>query len=101
MSKLTKSSKGKSCTVRIPFVCNFNDETTVSAHLNGIRFGHGVGKKTNDLFSADCCSACHDLLDGQVKNTYGYSEAELKLMHLEGVIETQARRLQEGLITIE
>lgn len=99
MSKLTKSSQGKSCTVRIPRVCNFDDSTTVSAHINGVRFGHGIGQKTSDLFSADCCSACHDLLDGRVKNIYNYSKTELKLMHLEGVIETQARRLEEGLIT--
>lgn len=98
MSKLTQAAKGQPCSVRIPFVCNWDVETTVSAHLSGVRFKHGTGQKVNDIFAADCCSACHDVLDGRVKSQY--TKQELKLMHLEGVIESQARRMQEGLIKI-
>ena len=98
MSKLTNASKGQSCSVRVPGYCNGSNETTVSAHINGVRFGHGTGKKVNDLLAADCCSSCHDVLDGRVR--CHYSRAELKLMHYDGVFETQMRRITEGLISV-
>lgn len=96
MSKITKSARGQSCTVRIPSICNGNNETVVLAHINGVRFGHGIGQKVNDAFGAYACSSCHDAVDGRTPTQY--RRAELKLMHLEGVIETQAILMQEGLI---
>lgn len=96
MSKLTNAAKGKPCSIRIPMICNRNDETTVSAHLNGIRFGHGVANKVSDLLVADACSSCHDAVDGRIKTSY--SKDELKLMHLEGVAETILRRVAEGIV---
>lgn len=98
MSKLTKASRGKTCTVRIPGYCNFNPETTVSAHVSGVRFGHGTGKKVSDALTADTCSACHDVLDGRVRSQF--NKDQLKLMHAEGVMETILRRIEEGLITV-
>lgn len=98
MSKLTKASRGKSCTVRVPGYCNFNPETTVSAHVSGVRFGHGIGQKVKDILAADCCSACHDVIDNRVRSQF--TKDQLKLMHYEGVIETQLRRIDEGLITL-
>lgn len=96
MSKITDSARGEECTVRL-IGCNRNPETTVFAHLSGIRFGHGVGKKVSNLHGAYCCSSCHDLLDGRVKNNY-YTKDELKLAHLEAVIETQIKLIDKGLI---
>jgi len=98
VSKQTKSAKGKQCTIRIPNVCNHDDATTVLAHLNGIRFGHGVGKKVSDIHGAYSCSACHDAIDGRLPT--GYRRDELKVMHLEGVIETQLIMLAEGVIKL-
>ena len=98
MSKLTKASRGQPCSVRLPGVCNENPETTVLAHINGVRFGHGIGRKVNDLLAADCCSACHDALDGRVETPF--SRQGLKLMHYEGVMETILRRMNEGLIVV-
>lgn len=97
-TKITKSSSGQTCKVRIPFVCNRNEETTVPAHINGVRFNHGMGQKVSDLFMADCCSSCHEVLDGRVKSPY--SKNELKVMHYEGVLETQSRLLEDGLVVI-
>jgi hypothetical protein len=96
MSKITLSAKGEDCTVRIIGYCNSNSDTVVLAHLNGIRFNHGTGKKVNDLHGAYCCSGCHDAIDGRVRTNY--SSIELKLWHLEGVIETQIKLIQKGLI---
>lgn len=99
MSKITKSAKGRNCTVRVIGICNHNAETTVYAHISGVRFGHGMAQKVNDIFGAYCCSSCHDAIDG--RTTTQYSRTALKLMHLEGVIETQAILIKEGLIKCE
>jgi hypothetical protein len=96
MSKITQSARGQDCTVRL-IGCNNNSETTVLAHLNGIRFKHGMGKKVNDIHGAWCCSNCHDLLDGRCKTNY-YTKQELRLAHLEAVIETQIKLIEKGLI---
>jgi len=96
MSAITKSARGESCAVRMPGVCNGNSETTVLAHISGVRFGHGVGKKVSDIHGAYCCSSCHDALDGRVKTPY--SREGLKLMHYEGVIETQLKLIDKGLL---
>lgn len=96
MSAITKSAQGENCTVRIIGCCNGNPETTVLAHLNGIRYKHGTGQKVNDLHGAYCCSGCHDAIDERVRTSY--SKDELKLFHLEGVIETQLRLIEKGLL---
>lgn len=98
MSKITQYARGQKCTIRIPHVCNHNPDTTVFCHLSGVRFGHGIGNKVADIFGAFGCSSCHDLVDGRSSNIYKYTKQELKLMHLEGVIETQAILMREGLI---
>lgn len=99
MSKLTKAAQGKSCTIRIPGYCNGNSETTVPAHFSSIRLGHGVGEKVHDLLTADACSCCHDVVDNRVR-CESFTRIEVRLMHAEGVMETQLRRIKEGLITI-
>lgn len=98
MSKITSSAKNEPCTVRLPFICNYNSETTVYAHINGVRFGHGISKKSSDIHGAYCCSNCHDAIDGRTKSKY--SKTELKLAHYEAVIETQLKLIQKGLIDL-
>jgi len=82
-SKITKSSRGQECKVRIPGICNHTPETVVAAHLNG----GGMGMKSPDYQIADACYACHMALDGHTKTDY--TQDELRIMHLEGVIRTQ------------
>lgn len=94
MSKIRKSARGKSCTVRIPGHCNFNPETTVLAHLPG----GGMGRKRHDLHGAYACSGCHDVLDGRKKTDF--ERGTLTLWHLEAVLETQSILLEEGLIQV-
>ncbi len=96
MSKLTQSARDEHCTIRVPGVCNHNPETTVLAHLSGIRYRHGVGRKVADIFGAFACSACHDCVDGRVRSRY--TKDQLRLMHLEGVIETQMLLMDKGLL---
>lgn len=93
MSKLRKSAKGQSCLVRMPGLCNFNNETTVLAHLNG----GGIGGKKSDLFGAFCCSSCHDEIDRRTRVTdHAYAE----LAHRQGVERTQQYWLDNGLIKL-
>lgn len=92
-TKLTKSARGKGCTVRVPYVCNSNSETVVLSHLNG----GGMGTKHNDIHGAYACSACHAWLDGGY--TKHFNRDYRDLLHLEGVIRTQEIMLAEGLIT--
>lgn len=97
MSKMTESARGEQCTIRLPGVCNHNPETTVFAHLSGIRFGHGVGKKTQ--WGAYACSSCHDAVDGRV--TYGWSLAERRLAHYEGIFETLDKLVAKGIVEVK
>ena len=93
-NELTKSARGEDCLVRMPGICNFNNETTVLAHLGG-QFKKGY--KAMDIHGAYCCSSCHDVIDGRT-NSRVYTANEIALMHLEGVIRTQLRMVDLGLI---
>lgn len=95
--KLTNAAKGKSCTLRIPGVCNNNNETVVACHLPGNK---GIGTKNHDIFTVDACSSCHDWADGRVKSQHDewLSKDEQFLRALQ---ETIIRRVNEGLITIK
>lgn len=97
-SKITKAARGEDCTVRLAGICNFNNETTVFAHIGGVRFRKGTASKVSDMLGAFCCSSCHDAIDGRIKTSY--SALELKLAHYEGCFETQLLLLDEGVIKI-
>ena len=94
MNNLRKLARDQQCCVRVPGVCNFDNRTTVLAHLPGA----GTGRKAADIFGAHCCSSCHDVIDGRVKSWYTHNE--LKLMHHEGVQRTQQWLLDNGFITV-
>ncbi len=59
---LRKLANGMPCQVRIPFVCNFDESTTILAHLRhgGIA---GVGMKPPDICGTWSCSDCHRVID--------------------------------------
>lgn len=92
LSKIRSSAKGKNCQVRIPGVCNYNPETTVAAHMNG----GGMGRKVHDIFSARCCSSCHDAVDGRV--ACAFNQPTLHGFFIDGVLRTQQQLIDEGLI---
>ena len=45
--------------------CGRNDGTTVSAHANGLFFGKGTGKKSDDCYVAYLCGKCHYAYDNK------------------------------------
>ena len=92
---LRKAAKGRGCLVRLPHICNFNNETTVLAHyrLAGIS---GMGIKSDDLIGAWACSACHDAIDRRANTDL--DRDYVRLAHLEGVVRTIATLRKEGLV---
>lgn len=95
-SKIRQSAKGEPCLVRVPGVCNGNPETVVLAHLNGA----GMGRKQADHKGAYACSDCHAWLDGGYTGQ-GHFRDYRDLMHLEGVMRTQDRLIEKGLMTVK
>jgi hypothetical protein len=82
---LRKFAQGKPCQVRIPGVCNFDETTTVLAHLR--RGGvSGTGCKPHDLVGVHSCSNCHDVIDGRRKTNY--PPEEILVMVLDGLCRT-------------
>ena len=93
---LRKEAKGRECQIRIPGVCNGNNETVVLCHLNNKRlFGVGTGQKVPDMFGAWACSACHDHVDGR-GNISLHDKFTKDLLHMEGVFRTQNVLLSEN-----
>lgn len=81
--------------VRSP-VCNFDPQTTVLAHYRLIGIS-GIGMKSPDLIGSWCCSACHDLVDGR-RSIDGWNRQDVQLLHLRGVVRTQAELLRRGVV---
>ena len=59
--KARDAARGQDCTLRIPFHCNGNPETTVLCHSNRGADGKGMGIKASDDRAAFGCSSCHDV----------------------------------------
>ncbi|ADP12340.1 conserved bacteriophage protein [Erwinia sp. Ejp617] len=93
---LRKKARGRECQVRIPGYCNGNPETSVLAHYR-MAGTCGTGYKPDDQQAAIACNGCHDAIDGRTKTT-DYTHDELRLMHAEGVLRTQAIWRREGFI---
>jgi len=61
--KIRDAARGQDCTFNIAYVCNYDNSTTVLAHLPDE--SHGMGQKADDISAAFACSACHDVIDGR------------------------------------
>ncbi len=94
MSKITKLARGQQCTLRFLPPC---EGDVVAAHYHRRGFGM-VGKKVPDLFTIHACQRCHRILDRQghewmeIENALRFERA------LAGLIETQLRMLEAGLV---
>lgn len=98
--KYLAGSRGQTCTLRIPGVCNNDPETVVPAH---IRDRHkGGGTKASDISVANACSSCHAVFDGQVNMRTGTPiDSEAWYFYaLRGLQETLEQRIEAGLLVI-
>lgn len=94
-TKITKSAEGEECQVRLPGICNFNNETTIFAHVGE---GGGMGSKVADIHGAYCCSDCHKEIDGQTMGMENRNLVELYSWH--GVQRTQTILVIKELIKV-
>lgn len=96
MTNLRKLARGKPCMIRLPG-CDGGGETTVLAHYRMPGYC-GTGLKPDDLaFGAWACDSCHSIVDERTRIT-GYTRAELKQAHLEGVLRTIHKLTELGVI---
>lgn len=99
MSKITESARGEDCEIRLPFVCNFNSDTTVWCHANGLASGRGIRKKSHDALGAYGCSACHDALEGRKKFDH-LTRNEIELAFHEAHQRSFIKLVEKGLVKV-
>ncbi len=92
VNKIRASARDQDCQVRLYGICNFDPATTVLAHLGGA----GLSMKGYDIQGSYACSRCHDCIDQ--RTPCSYSQNELRLAHLEGMVRTQDLMIKQGLI---
>jgi len=94
-TKLTRSARGKDCTLRIPFVCNRDPATVVLCHAP---YPGKSGTRTDDFWAAYGCSSCHDYVDGRTK----HNDSNIMILSFwaQAIHETQKQLIEHGLITI-
>lgn len=92
--KIRNSARGQECQVRMPGVCNRNNETVILAHVGK---GAGMGQKCDDIHATYACSACHDVIDGRVR--IGDPRIN-RLYAYEAMVRTQKLLLEQELIQV-
>jgi hypothetical protein len=91
--KYRDAAKDQPCQMRIPGVCNGNNETTVLAHANGA----GWALKSDDYNAADMCSACHDEFDGKTHKS-GLELDHLGIFFVDARYKTIVNRIERGIL---
>lgn len=91
--KIRDSARGEDCSLRMVGICNFNNETTILAHLPcGMK---GMGMKSPDNMAVYACSCCHDVLDGRRQGAIDWRDV------VRALAETQAKLMQKGLMILK
>lgn len=87
---LRTSAHGKTCVL-----CG-SEDSSMPCHLphSAIGFAAGIGEKTHDWLTADCCMECHWKLDhGEWRNDF--------MIRMRALTCTIQRRINEGKLIIE
>ena len=88
-SKITKSAKNETCSLRVSSNCSHDEEgKVVLCHLNSNY--RGVGIKSPDIFGVYGCYECHQLLDASKVS----HEDQLRALQ-----ETQMKLVDKGLLS--
>jgi putative nuclease YbcO-like protein len=96
---LRKAAAGELCEIRVPGECRNDPAYTVLAHVRIIGIS-GAGLKAPDVIAALGCDRCHDICDGRIA-TLTYTYEQRRLMLLEGMARTQAKRIEQGYICVK
>tara|TARA_R110000796_G_scaffold55599_1_gene129240 strand:+ start:81 stop:374 length:294 start_codon:yes stop_codon:yes gene_type:complete len=94
MNKYRAAAKGQECTINIAGVCSYDANTVVLCHFPSE--GKGVALKSSDVSSGDCCSACHDAIDGRVASTEYKAHKDFYLRRSQ--TRTILRRIEQGIL---
>ena len=77
MKSLRTFANGKPCMCRFVGICNWDESTTVLAHIRRANIA-GMGQKPPDTCAVWACSACHDAIDSRTRNhSLGEIEGDL------------------------
>ena len=93
MTDLRKAAKGRECMIRIPDVCCGDPATTVLAHFRMVEIKYDGGKPP-DIIGAWACFNCHDAVDRRRYKDLDFDF--VRLCHLEGMVRTIAKLIEEG-----
>lgn len=92
---LRRSAKGQRCTLNLPGICNYDEQTVVLAHIHDEQFGKS--QKADDTSSMFCCFACHSAYD---LHRTGLDEAALLKMVLRAHFRTLRRWVLLQLVAV-
>lgn len=95
--KLRDSAHDEPCTLNIAGVCNYDETTTVLAHLPDE--SNGMGTKSTDLSSCYACSSCHDVIDRRTFSELSAYDMEFYMRRAQ--VRTLNRFVELGLIVIK
>lgn len=91
--KIRESARDEDCSLRMVGICNFNNQTTILAHLPcGMK---GTGLKAPDNMAVYACSNCHDVLDSRAKGEVDWRDV------LRALAETQRKLIEKGLMVLK
>lgn len=85
MKSLRTFARGKPCMARLAGICNFDESTTVLAHIRRANIA-GAGQKPPDTCAFWCCSACHDCIDSRAEYRLPLPLSELTRLELEALV---------------
>ena len=92
--KLRDSARSQQCVLNIAEICNYNEETTVLAHVDSEE--KGMSRKSPDWFAVFSCSDCHAHLD-----QHRMSEEDRLFYTQRGLLRTWKFWIDAGLIEIK
>ena len=95
--KYRAAAKGQECTANIAGICNYNSDTVVLCHFPSE--GHGISIKSSDISAGDCCSICHDAIDGRIKCEEYTQNSHFYLRRSQ--LRTILRRIEQDVIIVK
>lgn len=94
---IRESARGEACTLNIARVCNYNNETTVLAHLPDE--SNGMGTKADDISACYACGDCHQLIDSPGDPRLTSEDREWYMRR--AMVRTWRRLLEKGIVGIK
>lgn len=86
--------------MQLPEICTGGGADTVFAHSNYQEDGKGMGRKSDDLFGAYMCRACHDEYDNRTVQRPDWMDLdEMRDRFHRAMKRTWSRLVESGVLT--